>query len=205
MIHEVKSNRRKGNRERASKASMDLEDLEVDLVLKKKYLKRFTKMMLGRELSSFVKQEMTILLSALSSYAAASAVTCQQLQKTWEDAGEKMCSNFPAMIEQSQTNYNQMKDRLIREQLQQWERKESESEESESESESESEESESEESESESESEKNESESEEESSESSEEEKPKKSKKSKKSKRSKKDKKSKRKEESDESSSEVAL
>ena len=179
----MKSNRRKGNRERASKASMDLEDLEVELVLKKKYLKRFTKMMLSHELSSFVKQEMTILFS---SYAAASVVTCQQLQKVWEDAGGKMCSNFSAMIEQSQTNYDQMKDRLIREQLQKWERKESESEESESEdSESDSE-----------------SESEEESSESSEEEKPKKSKKDKK---DKKDKKSKRKEESDESSSEVAL
>lgn len=139
----MKSNRRKGNRERASKASMDLEDLEVELVLKKKYLKRFTKMMLSHELSSFVKQEMTILLSAFSSYAAASVVTCQQLQKVWEDAGGKMCSNFSAMIEQSQTNYDQMKDRLIREQLQKWERKESESEESE-ESESEKSESESE-------------------------------------------------------------
>ena len=175
---------------------MNVEDLDTELALKKKYLKRFTKMMVCRELSTFVKQEMTVLLSTLSSYAAASVVTCQQLQQVWNDAGTKMCANFSAMVEQSQSNFSQLKERLIQERLQHWEKKD---EENEIKSESESEVSEISE---ESESSKSESESEV-SYESSEEEKPKKNKKNKKGKR--KSKKSKRKEESDESSSEIAL
>lgn len=186
----MKSSRRKGNRDRANKASMDLEDLEVELVLKKKYLKRFTKMVLSRELRSFVEQEMTVLLSAFSSYASASVIVYQQLQNVWEEAGKKMCSNFSSMKEQSQKNYEQMKDMLMKEQVRQWEKEESVDE-------SESDESESSESEEESSESKEEgSESDVESSESSEEEKPKKNKKNKKSKKSK---------ESDDSSSEVAL
>lgn len=191
----MKSSRRKGNRDRANKASMDLEDLEVELVLKKKYLKRFTKMMLSRELRSFVEQEMTVLLSALSSYASASVIAYQQLQNVWEEAGKKMCSNFSSMKEQSQKNYEQMKDMLMKEQVRQWEKEES-VDESESDESKSSEEESSEIEEESSEIEEESSESDVESSESSEEEKPKKNKKNKKSKKSK---------ESDDSSSEVAL
>ena len=75
----------------------------------KKYLDRFTKMILSDELRVFVERQKKAILDAFSNYAACSQVSYSQQMPVWEELGKEICPTYEALVEQFKTEFEEIK------------------------------------------------------------------------------------------------
>lgn len=77
---------------------------------KKKFLTRFTKMILNGELQMYVQRQMEAIVCAFSKYAACSQVSYAEQLPVWEVLGKEILESYDSLREE----YKQEFDKLSR-------------------------------------------------------------------------------------------
>ena len=83
--------------------------IEREVRHQKKYLDRFTKMILSDELRLFVERQKNAILVAFSNYAACSQISYNQQMPVWEELGKEICPTYEELVEQFKTEFDEMK------------------------------------------------------------------------------------------------
>ena len=102
-LFEVHINKRKGNKAKAAKAQATVDQIEKEVAHKKKYLTRFTKMILNGELDMYV-------IRAFSEYAACSNVSYAEQMPVWSVLGKEVSENFDALTEKYKEEYEKLRE-----------------------------------------------------------------------------------------------
>ena len=108
-LFEVHINKRKGNKAKAAKAQALVEQIEKGVAHKKKYLTRFTKMILNGELDMYVKRQMDAVIAAFSQYAACSSVSYAEQLPVWSVLGKEVVENFDELEAKYKEEYEKLR------------------------------------------------------------------------------------------------
>ena len=108
-LFEVHINKRKGNKAKAAKAQATVEQIEKEVAHKKKYLTRFTKMILNGELDMYVKRQMDAVITAFSEYAACSSVSYAEQLPVWSVLGKEVATNFEELESKYKEEYAKLR------------------------------------------------------------------------------------------------
>lgn len=109
-LFEVHINKRKGNKAKAAEGAGDgWNQIEKEVAHKKKYLTRFTKMILNGELDMYVKRQMVAVITAFSEYAACSSVSYAEQLPVWSVLGKEVATNFEELESKYKEEYAKLR------------------------------------------------------------------------------------------------
>ena len=108
-MFEVHINKRKGNKAKMMKAQAVVDSIEREVRHEKKYLTRFTKLILSDELRMYVQRQKAAVLVAFANYAACSKVSYEKQLPLWGEFGEAISPKFGEIVDKCMEDYEKMK------------------------------------------------------------------------------------------------
>ena len=101
--------KRKGNRAKMGKVMASVEQVEHEVLHKKKLLTRFTKMLLNGELATYVERQMNAIIHAFSRYAACSQVSYMKQVEVWETLGKEICPEYETLYKSDEAEFERLR------------------------------------------------------------------------------------------------